>query len=66
MPTAAGRAAPGAVPTSVPPIEIIGMTEGDADCSALATEMMLLPLRLVVEVGAFVWVSLLPIWNAVT
>ena len=66
VPTAAGRAAPGAVPTSVPPIAIIGMTDGDADCSALATEMMLLPLRLVTEVGACVWVSLLPIWNAVT
>ena len=41
------------------------MTDGDADCSALATEMMLLPLRLVTDVGAPVCVSLLPIWKHV-
>src|SRR6185369_7416963 len=64
--TPAGRAAPGAVPASTPPIVIIGITEGDADCSALAIEMMLLPLSEMTDVGFCVCVSLLPHWNAVT
>src|SRR5262245_29710978 len=63
--TAAGRPAPGAVPKSVPPIAIDGMIDGDELCSAVATEKMLLPLRVTTEVGFCVCVSLLPHWKHV-